>query len=168
MYTDPLFIINFVQDSSTAGLIVRPVVLDLQACSQTLPSSPAVALIPTTHQISSEPSRTFACDGPGRGGTCDVSAWDTAYLATFWVLHTAAWFMFYFHWRTLSTCESTAAAFVPLAAFTADTTTLSTWFGRATFGSTLRHYSTSTLQHSSVYRTHIRSSIFLQFVHRSR
>ena len=25
----------------------------------------------------------FACDGPGRGGTCDISAWDSFYLATY-------------------------------------------------------------------------------------
>ena len=34
----------------------------------------------------------FACDGPGRGGTCDISAWDSFYLATFWMLNTGALF----------------------------------------------------------------------------
>ena len=29
----------------------------------------------------------FACDGPGRSGTCDISAWDSNYLATFWSLN---------------------------------------------------------------------------------
>jgi len=24
---------------------------------------------------------SFSCDGPGRGGTCDISAWDAFYLA---------------------------------------------------------------------------------------
>jgi photosystem I P700 chlorophyll a apoprotein A2 len=24
---------------------------------------------------------SFPCDGPGRGGTCDISAWDAFYLA---------------------------------------------------------------------------------------
>jgi len=43
----------------------------------------------------------FACDGPGRGGTCDISAWDSFYLATFWMLNTNAWIMFYFHWKHL-------------------------------------------------------------------
>ena len=33
----------------------------------------------------------YACDGPGRGGTCDLSAWDTSYLAIFWLLNTCAW-----------------------------------------------------------------------------
>lgn len=44
----------------------------------------------------------FACDGPGRGGTCDISAWDSFYLATFWMLNTGAWVLFYFHWRALT------------------------------------------------------------------
>ena len=43
----------------------------------------------------------FACDGPGRGGTCDISAWDSFYLATFWMVNTDAWIMFYFHWKHL-------------------------------------------------------------------
>lgn len=41
----------------------------------------------------------YSCDGPGRGGTCDISAWDSFYLATFWMLNTAAWITFYFHWK---------------------------------------------------------------------
>jgi len=44
----------------------------------------------------------FACDGPGRGGTCDISAWDSFYLAMFWMLNTGAWIAFYFHWKHLT------------------------------------------------------------------
>ena len=44
----------------------------------------------------------FACDGPGRGGTCDISAWDSFYLATFWMVNTNAWITFYFHWKHLT------------------------------------------------------------------
>jgi len=44
----------------------------------------------------------FACDGPGRGGTCDISAWDSFYLATFWMLNTNAWITFYIHWKHLT------------------------------------------------------------------
>jgi len=44
----------------------------------------------------------YACDGPGRGGTCDLSAWDTSYLAIFWLLNACAWITFYFHWKHLS------------------------------------------------------------------
>ncbi|MCO5602049.1 hypothetical protein L7F22_056176 [Adiantum nelumboides] len=31
---------------------------------------------------------SFPCDGPGRGETCDISAWDAFYLAVFWMLNT--------------------------------------------------------------------------------
>ena len=44
---------------------------------------------------------SFACDGPGRGGTCDISAWDAFYLAVFWMLNTIGWVTFYFHWKHL-------------------------------------------------------------------
>ena len=29
---------------------------------------------------------SFPCDGPGRGGTCDISAYDAFYLAVFWMV----------------------------------------------------------------------------------
>jgi len=45
----------------------------------------------------------FPCDGPGRGGSCDISAWDSVYLAFFWVLNTVAWALFYNHWRSMVT-----------------------------------------------------------------
>eukprot|EP00986_Skeletonema_menzelii_P019764 scaffold29115_cov1319-Skeletonema_menzelii.AAC.2 len=35
---------------------------------------------------------SFPCDGPGRGGTCDISAWDAFYLAMFWMLNTIGWY----------------------------------------------------------------------------
>ena len=42
---------------------------------------------------------SFPCDGPGRGGTCDISAWDAFYLAMFWMLNTISWVTFYWHWK---------------------------------------------------------------------
>jgi photosystem I P700 chlorophyll a apoprotein A2 len=53
----------------------------------------------------------FACDGPGRGGTCDISAWDSFYLATFWMLNTGAWITFYFHWKHLTLWQNTVFQF---------------------------------------------------------
>ncbi|MGB6013235.1 MAG: photosystem I core protein PsaB, partial [Nodosilinea sp.] len=44
---------------------------------------------------------SFPCDGPGRGGTCDISAWDSFYLAMFWMLNTIGWVTFYWHWKHL-------------------------------------------------------------------
>lgn len=44
---------------------------------------------------------SFPCDGPGRGGTCDISAWDAFYLSVFWILNTVGWVTFYWHWKHL-------------------------------------------------------------------
>jgi len=44
----------------------------------------------------------FSCDGPGRGGTCDISAWDGFYLAAFWMLNTIGWVTFYWHWKHIT------------------------------------------------------------------
>jgi len=44
----------------------------------------------------------FPCDGPGRGGTCDISAFDGFYLAVFWMLNTVGWITFYWHWKHLA------------------------------------------------------------------
>jgi photosystem I P700 chlorophyll a apoprotein A2 len=53
----------------------------------------------------------FACDGPGRSGTCDISAWDSIYLAKFWSLNTGAWTAFYFHWKHITLWQNAAFQF---------------------------------------------------------
>ncbi|KAL4022630.1 hypothetical protein IC575_016370 [Cucumis melo] len=45
---------------------------------------------------------SFPCDGPGRGGTCDILAWDAFYLAVFWMLNTIGWVTFYWHWKHIT------------------------------------------------------------------
>jgi photosystem I P700 chlorophyll a apoprotein A2 len=45
---------------------------------------------------------SFPCDGPGRGGTCDISAWDAFYLAVFWMLNTIGWVTFSWHWKHIT------------------------------------------------------------------
>jgi photosystem I P700 chlorophyll a apoprotein A2 len=54
---------------------------------------------------------SFPCDGPGRGGTCDISAWDAFYLAVFWALNTVAWLTFYWHWKHLAIWQGNVAQF---------------------------------------------------------
>jgi photosystem I P700 chlorophyll a apoprotein A2 len=54
---------------------------------------------------------SFPCDGPGRGGICDISAWDAFYLATFWMLNTIAWVTFYWHWKHLGIWQGNVAQF---------------------------------------------------------
>ena len=45
---------------------------------------------------------SYPCDGPGRGGTCESSSWDSIYLAMFWQVNTVSWIIFYYHWRILT------------------------------------------------------------------
>jgi photosystem I P700 chlorophyll a apoprotein A2 len=54
---------------------------------------------------------SFPCDGPGRGGTCDISAWDAFYLAIFWILNTIGWVTFYWHWKHLSIWQGNQSQF---------------------------------------------------------
>jgi len=54
---------------------------------------------------------SFPCDGPGRGGTCDISAWDAFYLAMFWMLNTIGWVTFYWHWKHITIWGGNPAQF---------------------------------------------------------
>ncbi|KAL2930975.1 hypothetical protein RDABS01_036385 [Bienertia sinuspersici] len=51
------------------------------------------------------------CDGPGRGGTCDISAWDAFYLAVFWMLNTIGWVTFYWHWKHITLWQGNVSQF---------------------------------------------------------
>jgi len=44
----------------------------------------------------------FPCDGPGRGGTCQVSAWDSVFLGLFWMYNSISIVIFHFSWKMQS------------------------------------------------------------------
>jgi photosystem I P700 chlorophyll a apoprotein A1 len=44
----------------------------------------------------------FPCDGPGRGGTCQVSAWDSVFLGLFWMYNCISIVIFHFSWKMQS------------------------------------------------------------------
>jgi photosystem I P700 chlorophyll a apoprotein A1 len=44
----------------------------------------------------------FPCDGPGRGGTCQVSAWDHVFLGLFWIYNALSIVIFNFSWKIQS------------------------------------------------------------------
>ncbi|KAF9606950.1 hypothetical protein IFM89_030248 [Coptis chinensis] len=54
---------------------------------------------------------SFPCDGPGRGGTCDISAWDVFYLAVFWMLNTIGWVTLYWHWKHITLWQGNVSQF---------------------------------------------------------
>jgi photosystem I P700 chlorophyll a apoprotein A1 len=44
----------------------------------------------------------FPCDGPGRGGTCQSSAWDSVFLGLFWMYNCLSIVLFHFSWKMQS------------------------------------------------------------------
>ena len=57
----------------------------------------------------------YPCDGPGRGGTCQISAWDHLYLTAFWAYNAVSVMIFNYFWQmqsdvwTLDSSKVTAA-----------------------------------------------------------
>ncbi|MFM7407722.1 MAG: photosystem I core protein PsaA, partial [Cuspidothrix sp.] len=44
----------------------------------------------------------FPCDGPGRGGTCQVSGWDHVFLGLFWMYNSLSIVIVHFSWKMQS------------------------------------------------------------------
>jgi photosystem I P700 chlorophyll a apoprotein A1 len=51
----------------------------------------------------------FPCDGPGRGGTCQVSSWDHVFLGLFWMYNSLSMVIFHFFWKMQSDVWGTIA-----------------------------------------------------------
>ncbi|MCU0567858.1 MAG: photosystem I core protein PsaA [Oculatellaceae cyanobacterium Prado106] len=52
----------------------------------------------------------FPCDGPGRGGTCQVSGWDHVFLGLFWMYNSLSIVIFHFSWKMQSDVWGTVNA----------------------------------------------------------
>ncbi|MEH1782646.1 photosystem I core protein PsaA [Nostoc sp.] len=52
----------------------------------------------------------FPCDGPGRGGTCQVSGWDHVFLGLFWMYNSLSIVIFHFSWKMQSDVWGTVDA----------------------------------------------------------
>lgn len=44
----------------------------------------------------------YPCDGPGRGGTCQISSWDHFFLSVFWMYNSISIIIFHFFWKSQS------------------------------------------------------------------
>nr|QCI03963.1 photosystem I P700 apoprotein A1 [Antithamnionella ternifolia] len=52
----------------------------------------------------------FPCDGPGRGGTCQVSGWDHVFLGLFWMYNSLSIAIFHFSWKMQSDVWGTVSS----------------------------------------------------------
>ena len=73
----------------------------------------------------------FPCDGPGRGGTCQVSAWDHVFLALFWMYNSISIVIFHFSWKMQSDVwgrvNSNGIAHITGGDFAQSATTINGW-----------------------------------------
>jgi photosystem I P700 chlorophyll a apoprotein A1 len=74
----------------------------------------------------------FPCDGPGRGGTCQVSGWDHVFLGLFWMYNALSVVIFHFSWKMQSDVWGTVGAdgsvnHVTGGNFAASATTINGW-----------------------------------------
>nr|YP_009326859.1 photosystem I P700 chlorophyll a apoprotein A1 [Caulerpa racemosa]ANJ70717.1 photosystem I P700 chlorophyll a apoprotein A1 [Caulerpa racemosa] len=74
----------------------------------------------------------FPCDGPGRGGTCQVSAWDHVFLGLFWVYNSISIVIFHFSWKMQSDVWGTVSsngtvAHITAGNFAASANTINGW-----------------------------------------
>jgi len=74
----------------------------------------------------------FPCDGPGRGGTCQVSGWDHVFLGLFWMYNSLSIVIFHFSWKMQSDVWGTVGAdgsvsHVTLGNFAQSSITINGW-----------------------------------------
>jgi photosystem I P700 chlorophyll a apoprotein A1 len=73
----------------------------------------------------------FPCDGPGRGGTCQISAWDHIFLGLFWIYNTISVVIFHFSWKIQSdvwgTVTSNGVAHITGGNFAQSANTINGW-----------------------------------------
>jgi photosystem I P700 chlorophyll a apoprotein A1 len=73
----------------------------------------------------------FPCDGPGRGGTCQVSAWDHVFLGLFWIYNSISVVIFHFSWKIQSdvwgTVTKTGVSHITGGNFAQSSNTINGW-----------------------------------------
>ena len=55
----------------------------------------------------------YPCDGPGRGGTCQISPWDHIFLALFWMYNSLSVVLFHYFWKMQSDLWGISAGDLP-------------------------------------------------------
>jgi photosystem I P700 chlorophyll a apoprotein A1 len=80
----------------------------------------------------------YPCDGPGRGGTCQISPWDHVFLSLFWMYNSISIVIFHFAWKMQSdvwgkvsgpgpTSDEFTWTFISPGDFSLNSTTVNGW-----------------------------------------
>ena len=71
----------------------------------------------------------YPCDGPGRGGTCQISAWDHTFLGLFWMYNSISIVVFHLFWEIKSSLASNIQSTGYLSDFFTNGTCVNGWLG---------------------------------------
>jgi len=75
----------------------------------------------------------YPCDGPGRGGTCQISPWDHIYLAVFWMYNSISVVLFHYFWKMQSdvwgvyNTDSASIMHITAGDFSVNSNTINGW-----------------------------------------
>ena len=87
----------------------------------------------------------FPCDGPGRGGTCQVSAWDHVFLGLFWMYNSLSIVIFHFSWKMQSdvwgNVNSSVVSHITRGNFAQSANTINGWLRDFLWSQSLTGYS---------------------------
>jgi len=87
----------------------------------------------------------FPCDGPGRGGTCQISAWDHVFLGLFWIYNSISVVIFHFSWKIQSdvwgSVTSSGISHITGGNFSQSSNTINGWLRDFFVGSIVSSYS---------------------------
>ena len=77
----------------------------------------------------------YPCDGPGRGGTCQISAWDHTFLGLFWMYNSISIVVFHLFWEIKSSLASNVQNTGYVSDFFTNGTCVNGWLGLLWSGS---------------------------------
>ena len=120
----------------------------------------------------------YPCDGPGRGGTCQVSPWDHIYLTLFWAYNSILVAVFHYYWKTQSDIwgcyEKTKSTTIYITGgdFSASANTINSWlttFLWSQASQVIQGYSTPAAGYSLIFlASHFVWALSLMFLYSGR
>jgi photosystem I P700 chlorophyll a apoprotein A1 len=120
----------------------------------------------------------YPCDGPGRGGTCQISPWDHIFLALFWAYNTIAVVVFHYYWKVQSDIwgvyetDKMAISHITGGDFSATSMTINAWltnFLWSQASQVIQSYATSSAGYGLIFlAAHFVWALSLMFLYSGR
>lgn len=120
----------------------------------------------------------YPCDGPGRGGTCQISPFDHIYLAVFWMYNSLSVIIFHYLYKMQSdvwgiyNIELNSLSNIPSGSFSVNSSTINGWLRNLLWSSSaqvIQSYGTSIATYGLIFITsHFIWAFSLMFIFSGR